>query len=219
MKNENDFFTVLGETFNLIGESWQALKFNLVSLISVAFLPLLIILLAAGIIVGIIAINNNSAGITASILVGLISLLIVLLFVPAVTIVQLKSAMKEKIGFESVFKSSRKIFLPFIGLLFMSGLITVIGFILLIIPGVLASFYLSMSAYIFLDKQTGVIESLKQSYRLTKKHWRWILALLCVNWAISLPSYIPFIGWIVSMALSVAYFCLPAIIYVKIRNK
>lgn len=52
----------------------------------------------------------------------------------------------------------------------LQGIIVIIGLILLIIPGIVAGLMLSLSQLLVVDKEFGPIETLKESYRLTKGH-------------------------------------------------
>lgn len=51
---------------------------------------------------------------------------------------------------------------------FIQGIITVIGFILLIIPGIIFSIRLSYVSYLIVDKNFGPIEAIKTSWKITK---------------------------------------------------
>ena len=49
-----------------------------------------------------------------------------------------------------------------------NGIIVVLGFILLIVPGIILSIKLQYSTYLVVDKNMGVIESIKKSWEMTK---------------------------------------------------
>ena len=134
------------------------------------------------------------------------------------TVTQLYSAKGKKISVGEAVHKGFPLFLRFLGLIILVVLAVCIGTVLLIIPGILAAFFFSMSTYIMFDKNTGVIEAMKRSYQLVKSNWLFVLALFMINIVVSLVSYIPFIGWITGLILSIAYFCLPAIVYNKISK-
>lgn len=55
----------------------------------------------------------------------------------------------------------------------LSGILTMIGFILLIVPGIILAFGLSQVTYLVIDKKAGIIESLKKSWKITNGYkWR-----------------------------------------------
>ncbi len=56
----------------------------------------------------------------------------------------------------------------------LQSLIVLVGLVLLIVPGIIASLLLSMTQLSIVDKSMHPLEALKTSYRLTKKHV-WLL--------------------------------------------
>lgn len=61
----------------------------------------------------------------------------------------------------------------------LAGIITLIGFVLLIVPGVIATISFMFAPYIVLSTNKGPIEALKESYALAKgKRWPLFLFLL-----------------------------------------
>jgi uncharacterized membrane protein len=220
---ETDFFSLVGNTFKMIGASWEALKLNLGTFILIAFIPMVIVAISLiGSIAAIVQLNgatqirDGSFMLAAFILVGIVAACV---FLPAITYTQIASAKGKKIGFNDALVNSRKYILRYIGLVILVALSVIVGMVLLIIPGILAAFFFSMSIYTLIDKNTGVIESMKQSYQLVKANWMIILAMLVVNLAVSVVSYVPIIGRLASTALYIAYFCLPALIYLKISKE
>lgn len=215
----DDFITIVVNAFKLINESWEALKLNLVTFIVLALVPA--ILFAAAIPFLLLpAITDGGSASMVVMVIGLIALFIVgCIFLPAITITQIESARGKAIDFSAVFEKSKSLVLPFIGLALLAGLAIGIGFLFFVIPGLILAFFLTFSAYILVDKKLGVIDSMKASFELVKANWQWVIALFIVQFAISLVSYFPLVGWLAGIVLSVAYFCLPAIVYVKISKK
>lgn len=219
--SQEDFVDLLVNTFKLIGNSWNALLLNLWTFVLISLVPALVIIMA--IIFVIIPFLSNGDGriitIVLATLAVVIALVVAFLFLPAITITQLASARGEKVEFSEVFKKSRALALPFLGLAIIVGLTVIFGLVLLIIPGIVAAFFLSMAMFILVDKNPGVINAYRQSYYLVKENILVVLALYVVNMGVSAISYIPYFGWIASLILTVAYFCLPAIIYNRISKK
>lgn len=219
--DEKDFFDLTGYTFSLIGESWKALKLNITTFLLVALIPLLIIGLALSLaLVSLFANHNTQAiDILAVSLIFAAVLVVACVFLPAMTLTQLASARGKKLNFNRAYNEGRPFFLRYIGLIILTILSVIIGFVLLIIPGILAAFFLSMSTYIMIDKNTGIVEAMKKSYELVKHNWLAVLALFIVNMAVSISSHLPLIGWAAGLVLGIAYFCLPAIVYLRISKK
>lgn len=59
----------------------------------------------------------------------------------------------------------------------MTTVVTVCGFILLIIPGIILSILFYFVTYLIIDRELGPIEAMRESIRITKGH-RWTLFLL-----------------------------------------
>jgi uncharacterized membrane protein len=64
----------------------------------------------------------------------------------------------------------------YIGMSILSMIVVGVGFILLVIPGIIASIALCFAAYIVIEQGSGPVEALKESAALTKGH-RWNLFL------------------------------------------
>jgi len=223
-QDDLDFFGQVGKTFKLIGPSWEALRFNLYTFILVTLIPMIIVAISFAAVIA--SFTTNSGTSTKSTLspffivaFALIGLIVACIFLPATVLTQLKSAKGIKITFNEALDQSRKYILRYAGLVVLIALSVVIGAIIFIIPGILAAFFFSMSAYILIDKNTGIREAMKRSFRLVKAHWVIILSILLVNICVSIVSYVPIIGTLISAVLYVAYFCMPAIVYSMISKK
>ncbi len=62
----------------------------------------------------------------------------------------------------------------------LTGIIVIVGLVLLIVPGIIAALALIFATYLVIDRNLGPIEALKESMRLTKGH-RWNLFLLALS--------------------------------------
>jgi hypothetical protein len=162
---------------------------------------------------------NVAVAAVLALIVGLVVLVASLIFAPAIVQTQIASVKGEKVEFQDALNKGMPFVLRFIGLGLLSAIVVIFGLILFVIPGLLAIFFLSFAPYILVDKNTGVIDAMKGSYELVKEFWKVTLGLLVVNFVIQIPSYVPFVGQLVSLALGVAYFCLGALVYVKIAGK
>lgn len=76
-------------------------------------------------------------------------------------------------------------FLSYLVASILTGVIIVIGFVLLIIPGIIAILFLMFVPYLVIDKGAGPIEAIKGSVSLTKGHllslFLFLLAIIAVN--------------------------------------
>lgn len=84
------------------------------------------------------------------------------------------------------------------------GIATVIGFVLLIVPGIIVAIVFGFSLYLVIDKGLGPIEAMKESARLTKGN-RWNLFLLGVLLVgINILGFLALlVGLLVTLPLSV----------------
>lgn len=84
----------------------------------------------------------------------------------------------------------------FVLLSIVGGAIIFLGFLLLIIPGLIAIFLLSLALHFMVDKDLGVSESLSSSYRTVKSNASsvfWVyLGLMLVSLAVSIAASIIF---------------------------
>lgn len=220
IRQQDDFFTILENSFKLIKESWEALLLNLGTFILVYVLPFLIVAAAFLILSGVAITNEGKVNLdtTEALLGSIVGIGILVLFVMvmiATTITQLASARGKKIGFQEVISQSQPFFWRFVGLGVLSTLMILGGLVLLIIPGIIIGVMLLFSAYVMVDKNLGVIDSIKASFDITKKNWKIVLAFIVLQFAIQLPQVIPFLGAIATTVLSIAYFCLQAILYLR----
>jgi hypothetical protein len=118
------------------------------------------------------------------------------------------------------FKSAYKRIWSFVGLSVLGGLITYIGLMLLIVPGVIAMIFLFLAFYIMVHENVGAIKAISRSFELAKQRWLDIfLIILIVGVASFLLNFIPVVGYIV-MAIMPFFMALCAgIIYHSITNK
>lgn len=220
---DGDFFDTTGKLFKGIQPSFEALKLNIWTFLALIFIPLIIFIVAFPLaFLPLLTGSDSSAAVAVAFafLVGLAVLVAALIFAPAIVQTQIASVKGQKVEFQEAFNKGMPFVLRFIGLGLLSALVVIVGLILFIIPGLLAIFFLSFAPYILIDKNTGVIDAMKGSYELVKEYWKVTLGLLVVNLVINIPSnLLPFFGGLITLALSIGYFCLGALVYVNIAGK
>jgi uncharacterized membrane protein len=98
---------------------------------------------------------------------------------------------------------SEKKFGKFFVLYIVLGFALLLGFFLLIIPGIILSLFSIFTIYIYVDKGLNPIDSFKKSVDLTKDHlWEiliFMLELLCIN---ILGAIVLLVGLLVSIPVS-----------------
>lgn len=118
---------------------------------------------------------------------ALLGLLISFLASTVITIayarLALSTATGPHVGWEGLWAPEH--FLNMLGATILQSIIVLVGFVLLIIPGIIASLLLSMTQLSVVDKKLNPIGALKESYRLTRPHlWPlfvFMLALIVLN--------------------------------------
>ena len=94
-------------------------------------------------------------------------------------------------------------FLSYFAASIVTGIIIVVGFILLIIPGVVALIVLMFVPYFVIDKGQGPIQAIKSSIATAKGHWFDLFVLLVLVIAINILGLIALlIGVLVSAPVS-----------------
>lgn len=94
-------------------------------------------------------------------------------------------------------------FWKYLGATILVGLITVVGFILLIIPGVIAVLGLMFTKYLVIDRKLGPVQALKASWRITKGHKLHLLGFIAVSGLLNLAGAIALlIGLLVTVPLT-----------------
>ncbi len=114
------------------------------------------------------------------------------------------------------FKSSVGLFLSVLWATIIIGFFTLIGLILLIIPGIIVVLRTSMAIYLILDKKLDAWPAVKESWHLTKGFSWKLFWFFLFSGIIIIVSFIPFgLGLIISVPfLSLTH----AVIYRKISN-
>ncbi|MFZ2682190.1 MAG: hypothetical protein WAZ14_03805 [Patescibacteria group bacterium] len=80
----------------------------------------------------------------------------------------LRIAKHKDLDIPTLIKVDPKLFLQALGSTILMYLIIMVGFVLLIVPGIIASIMFSFNLFSIVDKQTNAIEALEDSMHLTK---------------------------------------------------
>lgn len=205
----------LPSAFSLFKPSWEGLKVNIVEIIMIFLVPT-IILFAVGLIISLLIPSDvRAAGLIILFIVGV--LIYVGLVGPALVYAQLKSGRLEKTVYGDAFERSKKLWARYIVLSVIVGLVIFVGFLLLIVPGVIFLRRYFLSPYVMIDQDLGIGESMRVSSRLSKGRSMAVFGIFGVDLLIALPNLIPVIGGVITFALQMAYFCAPAIRYDQLR--
>ncbi len=76
------------------------------------------------------------------------------------------------------YKQSTSYFLRYLGMSIVMMVLLMVGFLLLVIPGIILAVWLSFSAFVLVLENGGMISSLKQSREYVRGHWWGVLGRL-----------------------------------------
>lgn len=89
------------------------------------------------------------------------------------------------VGFGLLFGESWKTLLQYAIVAILTGILVIIGLVLLVVPGFIVYMMLSLAPFILLERGTSAIESLKESRRITRGHrmniFLFVLMLVVLN--------------------------------------
>lgn len=207
--------------FSLFKPSWEGLKLNIVELIVLFLVPTAVLalyfLIAASAIGATSSGGINAAGVILIIIGVAVTAVFAALIGPAFIHIQLRSARMEKATYQSAWETSKKFWWRYLLVSIAVGLTIGIGFLLLIIPGIIFLRRYFLSQYALIDQDLGVGESMKRSNQLSRGRSMAIFGIIGVDILISLPNVIPVIGGLITFVLQIAYFCAPAIRYDQLK--
>jgi hypothetical protein len=99
------------------------------------------------------------------------------------------------------------------GLYVVMAILIIIGFVLLIVPGLLLIRRFFFAPYIMLDEKTGIRESLDKSAELSRLNTGAVWGVIGVMFLIGLANIIPIIGGLAAFAFGSLYSVAPALRY------
>ena len=110
------------------------------------------------------------------------------------------------------------LWLKLLGLSILTVLLLVVGFLLLVVPGVILLWRLFLAPYILIDKKTKVVDALSVSWNMTKGYAWPIYGVVLFSFVLALTGAIPLVGALISFLLGTAYAVAPALRYQEIKK-
>lgn len=206
--------------FELLKPSWEGVKLNLLELVVMFVVPTALLSIYFTLAAAAVETSSGHVNVVGVVLlaIGIVALAIYgVLLGPAIVHIQLKSARMEKASYESAWDTSKKFWWRYLILSVAVGLTILVGLILFIVPGIIfiRRYFLSQFALIDQDLSTG--ESMRTSNELSAGRSMSIFGIIGVYILIGIPSFIPFIGSLITFLLQIAYYCAPAIRYQQLK--
>lgn len=174
--------------------------------------------------------NNwgGSGGPQLASMLGLSFALVLLLAIAGVFLytmsisLQVKSTARKKPQLPELFEDGKKYFFRIIGVSLLSGLIILVGLILLIVPGIIAIGRLILAPYHLVDKDLGVVEALKRSNDQAIGKMGLIYAAIGVSIIVGilagLVGVVPVLGPLVGAGITIAYSLVLALRYQQLKK-
>jgi len=130
----------------------------------------------------------------------------------------LEGANGKSIDFYPAFRKGLTFFWCYLGVTILSAILIIGGLILLIIPGIymLRRYYLAQ--YYLIDRNLGVLETMRVSKEESMKFTGPILQVFCVQLLFAAIIVIPPLGTVAGIILSIMFYNAPAIRYEQIKH-
>lgn len=180
-----------------LSNAWKITKSNFLFLVGV-IVVLFVIQFALGSVGEYLSRDIAWVGVVISIITVLIQ---ILLNVGAIAIV-LKLVDGIKPSFSELFTTTKP-YVQFVLVTILMSLIVGVGFILLIIPGIMLAIGLQFATYLVVDKGMGAVDALKKSWEITNGvKWK-LLGFAIVIWIVNLLGFVLFgVGMVVTIPLT-----------------
>jgi uncharacterized membrane protein len=148
----------------------------------------------------------------------LISVFISTLYLSATNYAVFNIVEGKKVTAWDNFKQGLKKFWVFLGMTVVVMLIVAVGFMLLVLPGVVAAFFLSFSFYLLVVENLTIGKAISRSFEIVKKNWLLVLVMMLIIMAISMVlSWIPFINFIITPLVALFSTLVLAVIYKRVK--
>jgi len=209
----------LPSAFKLFKPSIDALVRNFFTLLEMLVTPVIAALLT--LIPGVIGAFGHGSGrpvyFGIAVIFGLITFGLLMITGGAGTVIQVKSARGQSIGYKEAFDAGKHYAWRMLGLGICVCIIYLVSFLLLVVPFffMLRRYYLSN--FHLVDKDIGVFEALRQSAAQSKRRSGAVWGVIGVNFLLGLVAAVPFLGWIVGSILQALYAFAPAVRYVQLE--
>jgi uncharacterized membrane protein len=131
--------------------------------------------------------------------------LLALIFLGPMTYAATRAAGGHEVSLSESFEKGFPYFLRLLGLLIVLVAVITVGFLLLIIPGVIFVRRYVLAPYYLVDQNLGIFEAMSQSAKETKPFSWDIYAVLGVTLLIGFVGVFGFVGNVASTVLSVLY--------------
>lgn len=216
-ETERQTTTELPGAFELFRPGWQALARNFLTFFYLPLLPFVVAACAAVLVFSTTYSSLHVFFFAVGVLAGAAALALFFVALPAMTYAQIRSAQEQKVELSEALAAGRSYFWRLWGVRISSEFLIVVGFILLIVPGVFMMRRYLLAPYFVIEENLGVFDAMRRSAAISREYSSATWGVVGVRWLITGIGVIPFAGWIVSEVMSILYFCAAAIRFEQIK--
>ena len=192
--------------FALFKPSIKAMWLNLGTIFLVALSAIASVLIPAMLIGAAVGVRNRVGEtsdspflIALAVVIGLVALIAAIVLFSAFVPVGLKSVRGKKVGYNEAVNLGKRYAWRLFLLGLASGAIILIGFILLIVPGLFMLRRYYLAPYFLVDRDLGVFEAMRQSAEASIKFSGPVWGLIGVEILLGILSIIPAVGVILGI--------------------
>jgi hypothetical protein len=131
---------------------------------------------------------------------------------------QLDAAEGRTPSFQRSWEAVKQLGWRLFGLYIVSGIVIFVGFILLIIPGLMLYRRLLFAPYVMLDEKCGIREAMDKSAEISSRYPSSVWTVIGVTLLIALVGIVPFIGALASFILGFLYSVAFALRYTELKK-
>jgi hypothetical protein len=191
--------TSLPGSGDLLKRSWQIYKERISVLLGIMILPVFVVLFATLLLIGIKQLFQLSLVWLLGIIILALSAIILILW-SGVALLYVVKEREAKIGLKESFTKARPKIISYLWISLLAGFITLIGFLLFIIPGIIFAVWFSLAVYILVAEDLTGMKALSRSKQLVsgfwwKVFWRFlIIGLIAIIFSLIISLFEELIG-------------------------
>lgn len=206
--------TYISNPAALLMPSWRAIWIN-----AKTWLTIFGLILGTAAAVGLVFAVSRSVGNILALVFGLVALFVMMFrLVPIGVALQLAGSKGQKMSLKEANELAKGKGLKMFLLIFYIGIATLVGTILLIIPGVMIATWYSMAPFAMMEENLGFKDSLNRSKDLVKGRFYEVAGVVFFTSAVAVLTLIPILGVLVVIVISVMYQAAITIRYLSLKE-
>ncbi len=183
-------FTVFINSFKLL------FKLNANTFLGLFIVTMTSVLLTSSLVLGGVSGQLSVPVRLGLILLGALGAVWIVILLAALTYYSLATVRGQSVKLVTVIKLGYQKAAGYFALVILVSVLTIIGLVALIIPGLLFIYWFIFAPYIYLDQDVGVIQALRASRKLVRAQGGEVLGLLGAGGLLAIPSIVPLLGLI-----------------------